>query len=67
MYDDEYKNPGQWEVVGGKTSSKPKGKTATNKMNGAGTKSGAAPKPIIKVDELGKVNSNRTRFGFKKK
>ncbi|XP_032792088.2 transmembrane protein 214-A [Daphnia magna] len=52
MYDDEYKNPGQWEVVGGKTSSKPKGKTATNKMNGAGTKSGAAPKPIIKVDEL---------------
>ena len=54
MYEDDHKNPGQWEVVGGKASGKPKGKTISNKTNGSGPKS--APKPIIKVDELGIVN-----------
>lgn len=53
MYDDN-KNPGQWEVVGGKASNKTKGgKSTSSKSNGSGTKSGGHA-PIIKVDELGK-------------
>ena len=52
MYEDN-KAPGTWEVVGGKTSSKSKGKSASGKSNGSGGKSGGHV-PIIKVDELGK-------------
>ena len=55
MYEDDHKNPGQWEVVGGKALGKSKGKTISNKTNGSGPKSGAAHKLLIKVDELGKV------------
>lgn len=55
MYDDS-KNPGQWEVVGGKTGSKTKSKSQSNKNTGNGTKSGGGGHvPILKVDELGKI------------
>lgn len=54
MPEDDNKNQGQWELVGGKAFGKPKGKTISSKTNGTnGPKSGAAHKPILKVDELG--------------
>lgn len=62
MYDDS-KNPGQWEVVGGKTGNKTKSKSQSNKNTGNGTKSGGGGHvPILKVDELGKIEKILSYF-----